>query len=135
MAFIEWTDAISVGIKEFDTHHQKLLDLVNDLHAAMRSGDDPGKANLALADLLSYTRHHFEAEEKVMAAHEFPGLEEHRKRHRDLIEEVADLKASADAGEAVVTMKLLNFLRQWLIDHIRGMDREYTAFLQDKGVE
>ena len=36
--FVEWTEGLSVGVKAMDQHHQKLVDLINRLHTAMRSG-------------------------------------------------------------------------------------------------
>jgi hemerythrin len=39
MPYLEWKDALSIGIKSIDEQHQQLVALVNDLHDAAQAGD------------------------------------------------------------------------------------------------
>ena len=54
--FVEWSDALSVGIEEIDEQHKMLVDLVNKMHEAIhqRHGSDVVKS--ILSDLAEYTR-------------------------------------------------------------------------------
>ena len=36
MALIEWSDDLSVKVKELDVQHQKLIAMINDLNDAMK---------------------------------------------------------------------------------------------------
>lgn len=36
--FIEWSDTLSVGVKEIDDQHKKLIDMLNELNKAIQSG-------------------------------------------------------------------------------------------------
>ncbi|MEW8498684.1 MAG: hemerythrin domain-containing protein, partial [Candidatus Thiodiazotropha taylori] len=64
--FVEWSDALSVGIEEIDEQHKMLVDLVNKMHEAIhqRHGSDVVKS--ILGDLAEYTRIHFAVEESLM---------------------------------------------------------------------
>ena len=47
--FVEWSDALSVGIEEIDEQHKVLVELVNRMHQAIheRHGSDVVKGILA----------------------------------------------------------------------------------------
>jgi hemerythrin len=80
MSLIQWKDDYSVNVKEIDAQHQQLVNMVNELHAAMREG----KANQVLQDLLKKlidnTGYHFSTEEKLMQTYNYPGYIYHKKR-------------------------------------------------------
>ena len=49
MALIKWKNEFSVNISAIDTQHKKLIEIINDLHAAMSAG----KANDALREIFA----------------------------------------------------------------------------------
>jgi hemerythrin len=79
--------------------------------------------------LLDYTRTHFAAEERLMLLHAYPDYDRHRAAHEGLAGRVAGLFAKFQQGEPVITLQLAKFLRDWLTDHILGMDKELGAYL------
>lgn len=38
MAFINWSDKLSVGVQQMDMQHKRLVELINELYEAMNSG-------------------------------------------------------------------------------------------------
>ncbi len=38
MALIEWSQDLSVNVEKADTHHKKLISMINSLHDAMQEG-------------------------------------------------------------------------------------------------
>ena len=134
MALMEWSPAFSVKVKKFDDQHKKLVDLVNQLHDAMRSGQGNAMLGVVLQQLITYTSSHFGDEEKLMAAHAYPDLAAHKAEHQKLVAQVLDLQKKFQAGSSMLTLTVMNFLKDWLINHIQGVDKKYSAFLNGKGV-
>jgi hemerythrin-like metal-binding protein len=64
--FITWSDRYSVGIAKIDSEHRKLVDLVNDLYAAIVAGNPATTTNKVLDGVAAYTLSRFAAEEALM---------------------------------------------------------------------
>lgn len=134
MALITWKEVYSVNITEIDNQHKKLIELINNLHDAMITGKGKEEISKTLRGLVNYTLTHFATEEKYFDQYDFPGSEAHKKQHRDLVEQVAALQKKHESGERVLTIDVMNFLRDWLNDHIIGSDKGYGSYLNSKGV-
>ena len=134
MALMRWESRYSVGVKSVDGQHSVLFGLVNDLHAAMLKGRAQTLTGPLLQKLVYYTQTHFDEEEKMMAAAKYPGLAAHQAKHLDLIKQVKEYVARYHAGEISVNLELLNFLRDWLTNHIQKVDHEYGPWLNEHGV-
>lgn len=135
MALLAWDSRYSVGVKSIDGQHSVLFGLVNDLHAAMMKGQAQSMTGPLLRKLVDYTKTHFAAEEKMLTAAKYPGLTDHQAKHRDLIKQVTEFVARFDKGEVTVNLDLLNFLRNWLVNHIQKVDREYGPWLNEHGLQ
>jgi hemerythrin len=134
MAIMEWSPTFSVKIKKFDDQHKKLVDLVNQLHDAMKAGQGNAMLGVVLQSLISYTATHFKEEEQIMQTHGYPDLARHKSEHEKLVNQVLDLQKKFQAGGGVLTMTVMSFLKEWLITHIQGEDKKYGVFLNGKGI-
>ena len=134
MALIEWKESYSVNVTEIDNEHKKLIELINNLHEAMMSGKSKEVMGKILDELIQYTLYHFATEEKFFDKYNYPESEIHKKQHADLVEQVAALQKKFKGGERVLTIDVLNFLKDWLNDHIIGSDIKYAHFLKSHGV-
>ncbi len=121
--FIEWTDDLSVGVPAMDAHHKKLVDLINQLHAALREGRSRDAVGVALEELARYVEYHFAAEEKLMREHRCSGLPEQEKAHADLITKVAELRRDFSSGQQGLGVEVLGILKDWLVNHIQRKDK------------
>lgn len=134
MELVPWKSEYSVAIASFDSHHQKLCGLVNQLHDAMLSGKGTAVLQRLLSELISYTQYHFAAEERAMTAHRFPALTEHKLEHAKLTEQVLAFESDFKAGKTALTVDVMNFLMKWLTTHMVGSDKRYSSLLKSKGV-
>jgi len=52
-----------------------------------------------------------------------------------MIKMVEDVLAGYQQDKDTAMRNAVNFLRDWLINHINGTDKQYSSFLIDKGVK
>ena len=135
MPLIKWNDSFSVNIVEIDQQHQKLVSLINDLNQAMLQG--MGKAALTniLNELVSYTVNHFGTEEKYFAQFKYPDSDSHKKEHLAFVEKVAAFKKDFDSGRLGLSIEVMQFLSDWLQNHIKGTDKKYGPYFNAKGLK
>lgn len=129
MALMNWSTEYSVEVESIDQQHQQLFAMLNELHDAMKAGKGTQQAPRVLKNLVEYACEHFALEEALMAQAEYPELVRHKAEHDRLTAEVAKLMQDLESGKTVLSMKLLQFLRNWLQEHILGCDKKYISYL------
>jgi hemerythrin-like metal-binding protein len=87
-----------------------------------------------LARVIKYARYHFRAEDSVMQAHAYPGLEVHKAEHREFLHTVVSFQKDFLAGRSMPTIDVMVFLRDWFSNHTQGTDQRYAPFLKERGV-
>jgi hemerythrin len=134
MALLAWKKDYSVKVRQFDDQHRKLIDMVNKLHEAMKLGKGSQVVNDVLSSLAAYTQTHFSDEERLMLYNGYPGYLDHKKKHDQLVSRVRDFQRQVEIGEATVSLGLMNFLKDWLLQHIQVVDMQYGPYLNGKGI-
>jgi hemerythrin len=129
MALITWGPKLSVGHQQIDDQHKKLVELVNKLNDAMLAGHGRDAIGPTLTELVKYTQYHFATEERLMKLHGYEHSAEHKAEHARLLHDVGDFKTRFDAGNAMLSIELLRFLRNWLSGHIAGSDTKLAQCL------
>ncbi|MBU0985514.1 MAG: bacteriohemerythrin [candidate division Zixibacteria bacterium] len=132
MDLIQWSDKYSVGVDAMDRQHQKLIDMINDLHGAMKKGRGRAIIGEIVNELISYCRLHFSTEERLLAQHSYPDIEQHRIKHQQLVEKVMDMKTELKDDHAPAAHNMMKFLNDWLIQHIMGTDKLYGEYINSK---
>lgn len=126
MALVNWSDEYSVGVSMLDQQHQHLISMLNELNDAMLQGKGRDVVQGLLGRLLQYTRVHFSTEESLMSRWGYPELKAHQAEHERLTRKAMEFKAKFDGGYTMITVQLLSFLKEWLVSHILGMDKQYS---------
>ncbi|OFX11181.1 MAG: hypothetical protein A2516_09390 [Alphaproteobacteria bacterium RIFOXYD12_FULL_60_8] len=131
MPLIEWRDSYGVGVDLIDADHKLLVSLINQLYEAHEDGQGTEMVGSALNVLIEYTETHFSREELLLEKGAYPELAEHREEHRRLTQKVRDITERYNAGDtAVCDDALIVFLKDWLTDHILGVDMKYKSYVQ-----
>jgi hemerythrin len=131
---VDWKDAYSVGIESIDQQHKKLINLINMLQTTVDYSTGEEFERECLAAVVDYTKTHFVYEEGLMSKYGYPDFEAHKAQHQKMIDRVNDLLATYEERPESTMKDALDFLKQWLIRHINGTDKQYSDFLVSKGV-
>jgi len=134
MSLIKWNDKMSVKVEEIDIQHKKLVDLLNALHEAMLNRQSKEALGKIISELVNYAAVHFKTEEKYFDQFGYPETEEHKKEHKDFVEKVLDFQKGYEEGRLMLSMDILNFLKDWLYNHIMGSDQKYSNFFNRHGL-
>ena len=109
--------------------------MINDLHDAMQQKRSKGAVGQILDGLAEYTVSHFADEERICAQTNYPGADEHKRHHKQLVDQVIDLQGKFASGQALATQEVITFLQDWLVNHIRAVDQKYSSHLNKHGIK
>ena len=129
-----WRKEYSVNVEIFDNHHNQLFEKANLLHEALNINKEKDVIKEVLDFLIEYTEYHFEEEESLMTKHKYPQFQAHKKKHNKLIEKVSEYHSKMDLGDIKMGFEFLDFLKEWILDHILFEDRKYTKFFNGIGI-
>ena len=127
--YYEWSTALDVGVLDVDRQHQGLVALINQLHAHIVEDKIGHEFAAIFAKLKEYTVEHFTDEEMIMAELGMPGLEKHVREHKSFVFFVGMLSASAATFDNETSGYALDFLKNWLNEHILGIDMEIKKYV------
>jgi hemerythrin len=129
MPLVTWTDALSVGIASIDTQHKKLVGMLNELYEAVVALRGQNELTAILSGMIAYSQEHFTYEEQEMVRCEYPETKLHQAAHHAFIEFAERTEKKMRNGEFVSSVELLAYLRDWLTNHIKTVDKKYGACL------
>jgi len=130
-----WSSTYSVNIGVVDSQHKVLVDLINELHQAMITRTGKEHLGKILSNLVKYTQGHFKAEEGILQLNQYPDFINHKAEHDRFTQTILDFQRKFQKSEIGLTIGVMDFLKDWLIKHIMGVDKKYAPFLNAKGVQ
>ncbi len=119
---IQWRSAFGVGVPVLDEQHKKLVALIADVQRILSDPKQVAKLGHVLKELVEYTKVHFRTEEQLMAEMDFADRVEHCRLHREMTKQIVEILLELKSGKDLDPMKLFEFLRHWLVDHILHED-------------
>jgi hemerythrin-like metal-binding protein len=131
---IVWSSSYSVKVSQMDQEHQRLIDIINNLYSAMRSGRSKEAIGQILDELVTYTKTHFAHEEKLMQQASYSGYPEQKRAHEALVAQLNEILDKYRDGTAL-GQEIMSFLKNWLINHIQGLDKQYAPAMHKNGIK
>ena len=132
-------DSLKTGVKMIDTHHQQLIDAINDLGDLIEERQQGNAVKKILTFLQFYAEWHFNHEEQCVHKHQcslaedkseaynhFCSLtEDNLKAHAkflDMVKQYKEKYRQEGADQASIAKEIYEELSKWLIAHIKGID-------------
>ncbi|MFH1279838.1 MAG: bacteriohemerythrin [Candidatus Eisenbacteria bacterium] len=134
MAYIQWDNSLSVGVKRIDDQHRRLIDMINDLDASVNQVWEEEAVNETLTGLFDYVQEHFRTEENLFDEHGYPEGDAHKKEHKAFVGRLLDFHRRVEDHGKEIAPEMIAFLQDWLLNHIRKIDQKYAPFLAGKGL-
>ena len=107
-----------------DTQHRRLFELIDALDVSIAEGNVRTAVEEIIPELAAYAVRHFFEEEKLMEVRRTPGLDAHKAIHRAFEAKVSETMENLRSGKGVIASSLVNFLQDWLVEHIGGVDQK-----------
>jgi len=131
MEQLQWNDRFSVGVGLIDQQHKKLFLIINDLIVAKENAQQQDVIENIFTELIAYTEYHFSSEEKLIKIH--PGYKKHCLIHRGFVAKVAEQAELFQNSNTDISDETLEFLIQWLKDHVLKTDLFFFNKLGHQG--
>jgi len=131
MAIFLWNDDFKTGIDEIDQQHLKLVEIINALNDSLMIDNNTRKVTDLLDELIDYTHYHFEEEELFMRQHDYDGADfkKHRINHQAFLKTIKNAQLENQQNPEKAKDKLLDYLVNWLSDHILLEDKEMVQHI------
>lgn len=134
MSELTWLKDFNIDVTEIDRQHQQMFELALAVRQSF-CGSDALDTVLGQVDaLLEFTAAHFAYEEALMAEHDYPEREQHRRQHRKLLDELANIRSALARGWGLKCAPEIDAADDWVLGHVNGADRKLGRFLNERGV-
>lgn len=132
MSLIIWDDSLITGINVIDAQHKILINKVNKLDSCIQNEDSFNSLSILLDELLEYTIYHFEMEEELFNKYDYADKESHLKEHDTFTSYIKGFLNIKNRNNILEAEKLLKYLNNWIVYHIKEVDMKYVPFLKEK---
>lgn len=135
MGIIIWNNTYSVRVREIDSQHKQLVEMINSLYKAMNSDKAKEEVNKVLNSLTDYTIKHFSTEEELMMKYSYTDYKAHKEEHTKLVNDIKRFRADFFSEKVSLSMDIATYLKDWLMNHIMETDKELGRFLNKLGID
>ena len=120
---IEWNDKkYGVGVAEIDSQHKDLVQMINYLHEEQKKGLGKEALGKLFISLEAYSNEHFSCEEDYLKNSSF--LKEQQHEHEMFTKNLKNHLNNYEKYTFCISLDIMEFLRDWLTNHILGLDRK-----------
>jgi hemerythrin len=134
---IHWDDQYSVGVAEIDAQHKRLIATIQVLAQSITDGTEAATLEGIFSELGEYAQTHFDTEERYMRWFAYAGYDEHKQEHEKFKQRLAQLiqeRRSTRGREDDLSFELIDFLCDWLKNHLLELDRKYMDCFRANGL-
>ncbi|MCO4783022.1 MAG: bacteriohemerythrin [Candidatus Cloacimonetes bacterium] len=134
MNLMDFGPRLMIGIPSIDYQHKILVGIINVIYSHLRSGSE-GSHHLLITQLeklAKNTVNHFAFEEEWFKRSSYYEGEAHKSGHDQLLAKVTSFIESLTHNYSyMLSLELMDFLVNWLVNHILGTDRRYVKHLKE----
>lgn len=136
-----WKDKYLLSVELIDDQHKELFNRVEGFIKTVRSDapweDKLQQVNETLEFMKVYVVEHFRDEEEYQLKIGYPGYEQHKKVHTDMVEFVLQISEEYEKSgySEPLIQQFAGRLLTWLINHVSSEDQKIADYAIDKEVD
>ena len=127
---IKWKDEYLIGVEQIDKQHQELFNITNRAYDLLEDElitDKYDKIITIIEKLKEYTIFHFKEEEEYMLSIKYKRYFSQKVEHDEFVKKINDVKLNdIDVNQRKYLTDLLEFVIDWISNHILGSDKKIT---------
>lgn len=128
-----WNKSFELGIPIIDEQHQELITIANKLYrlnSQHNEDDNYDNIMVLIGELQAYTLYHFNTEEALLHAVDYPEFSSHKKEHEAFIAYLKTINyEKIEREQDVFLNELLKQIIHWIFNHIKTVDFLYKPFV------
>lgn len=124
-----WGRHYLTKVEDIDHQHEEIACFLNELHAERKKGAPLQQQRVLYNALVKAVVDHFRTEESYMRDFRYEGLALHRAEHNALVEKALALRKQLESGDDAQVDAGLEYVRDWLRNHLITSDRRLGRFL------
>jgi hemerythrin-like metal-binding protein len=132
---LEWKDEYSVKVVEIDSQHKLLFETINELIDALGSHLSDEQMVSIMNSIITYKKVHFATEERYFKDFDYAGATEHILEHEMFNKRIAEIQSENSTDTMKFAFALIDFLEDWLIDHLMTTDQKYVECFVSHGLK
>lgn len=135
-----WKDKYELGVPVVDTQHKELFERVELFVKTLRSPaaweEKVLRVNETLEFMKAYVVEHFNDEEAYQLRIGYPGYQDHKKVHDNMVGYVLEVSAQYEHSgyDEKLMQQFAGKLLAWLINHVAAEDQRIADYAMAKGV-
>ncbi len=132
---LEWEEKYSVGVKLIDDQHKMMFATINELLDAVNTSPTKEKLHGIIDQLIKYKKFHFATEERYFEEFNYENTKDHINRHNIFNLKLVEIQKKWGDNNLSLAFDLVDFLEDWLIDHLMTADQEYKECFKAHGLK
>lgn len=135
MEKIVWDEGFSVGVRDLDEQHKRIITIVNTLIDMKDAEVDSEIISDTLTKMTQYAGDHFKAEEEYMLNYEYPEYSSQKKQHQEFKKKTVDFCVGTMVHKITIPTEMFAYLKSWWTNHILKEDMKYKEFFHARGLK
>ena len=129
--FFAWNKMYEIGCESIDNEHKMLFNIAIKALNHHRYNNPKRFIKLTVHELYNYMKTHFKNEEEFMEKIGYSGLDEHKKLHEEIVNQMNNfLKQMSLMHISTIERRLIESMDIWFITHILYEDKKINMFLE-----
>jgi len=129
-----WNQSLATGVAAIDEQHKSIIDEMNKIFEAGKSGKGPEEVMSTIRFLKDYVQKHFFQEEQLQLKSRYPKYNQHKQAHVEFINIVNKLfeRFNNEGATLAVMMDVNKTIADLFIKHINNVDKEFATYYREK---